>query len=226
MFENTTFEAGRESTVQKYYGKYPALVLENTVPEDEDDYGGHRGELKVEIPGILEEDPDTEDAQRALQVRAKPCMHTGFFVIPENQSQVWVEFVEGDINTPVWTGVWYPRDAAPPTTDDEAPTEFQKIIRTASGHVIQLDDTDDEQKVVIKHMQGSLINIDKDGHITIEHKDGFKIELKADKTVEINCDKVRINADVTIDGNLDVTGDVAVGQGPKTTISGNEITGG
>lgn len=226
MFESTTSASGSESAVQKYYGKYPALVMENTVPEGEDDYGDHRGELKLQIPGILEEDPDSEGAQRALQVRAKPCLHSGFFVIPENESQVWVEFVEGDINTPVWTGVWYPQDDSPATTDDEAPTEFQKVIRTASGHVIQLDDTDDDQKIVIKHMQGSLINIDKDGHIAIEHKDGFKIELKADNTVEINCDQVQINADVAIDGNLEVTGDVVVGQGPKTTISGNEITGG
>ncbi len=225
MFESTTPATGGD-TPRRYFGKYPALVLENTVPEDQDDYGDHRGELKVQIPGILEEDPDNDGQQRPLQVRAKPCLHTGFFVIPENEAQVWVEFVEGDINTPVWTGVWYPQDAAPATTDDEAPTEFQKIIRTASGHVVQLDDTDDDQKIIIKHMQGSLIQIDKDGHIAIEHKDGFKIELKADNTVEINCDTVQINADVTIDGNLAVTGDVEVGQGPKTTISGNEITGG
>lgn len=225
MFEGTTVSSDG-NTVQKYYGKYPALVMENTVPEDESDYGEHRGELKVQIPGILEEDPESEGQQRALQVRAKPCLHSGFFVIPEAEAQVWVEFVEGDINTPVWTGVWYPRDEAPDTIDDEAPTEFQKIIRTASGHVIQLDDTEDDAKIVIKHTMGSSILIDKDGHITVEHTDGFKIELKADNTVEINCDKVQINADVVIDGNLDVTGDVVVGQGPKTTISGNEITGG
>ena len=225
MTEENPFSSTGTPPVQKYYGKYPGLVLGNTVPEEEDDYGDHRGELLVEIPGILEETPDGE-GQQPIQVWAKPCFHSGHFYIPEEQTQVWVEFAAGDINSPLWTGVWYPQDAAPATTDDEAPTEFQKIIRTASGHVVQLDDTEDEQKIVIKHMQGSIIQIDKDGHITIEHTDGFKIELKADKTVEINCDKVQINADVSIDGNLEVTGDVIVGQGPKTTISGNEITGG
>ena len=225
MFEGLSEESPRTGAVQKYFGKYPALVLDNEVPQGEDDYGEHRGELRVEIPGLLEETADGQ-GQQPLQVWAKPCLPSGFFFVPEVADQVWVEFVEGDINTPVWTGVWYPRDASPQTEDDQAPTRFQKIIRTAGGHVVQLDDSEDEQKIVIKHMQGSLIRIDKEGHITIEHKDGFKIEMKADSTVEINCDKVQINADVTVDGNLTVTGDVTVGQGPKTTISGNEITGG
>jgi hypothetical protein len=225
MFEDNSENLQRGDTAQRYFGKYPGLVLGNTVPEDDDDYGDHRGELLVEVPGILEETPDGE-GQQPIQVRAKPCFHPGFFVIPEENAQIWIEFVAGDINSPVWTGVWYPQDSAPQTVDDAAPTEFQKVIRTASGHVVQLDDTEDEEKVVIKHKQGSLINIDKEGHILIEHTDGFTVELKADNTVEVNCDTVLINADVTIDGNLDVTGDVAVGQGPKTTISGNEITGG
>lgn len=218
-------ESEENAAVKKYYGKYPGLVLSNTVPEEDDDYGDHRGELLVEIPGILEENPDG-NGQRAIQVRAKPCFHPGFFFIPEEQAQVWVEFAAGDINSPLWSGVWYPKDLSPKTVDDAGPNEFQKMIRTASGHVVQLDDTEDEEQIVVRHKQGSLIKIDKDGHVTVEHKDGFKIELKADNTVEINCDKVQINADATIDGNLEVTGDVTVGQGPKTTISGNEITGG
>ena len=225
MFEALSTETTSGDEIRKYYGKYPALVMDNEVPQGDDTYGAHRGELRVQIPGLLEETPDGE-GQQPLHVWAKPCLPDGFFIIPEVEDQVWVEFVEGDINTPVWTGIWYPQDAAPQTEDDQAPTPQQKIIHTAGGHVVQLDDTEDEQKIVIKHTLGSLIRIDKDGHITIEHKDGFTIEMKADNTVEINCDKVQINADVTVDGNLTVTGDVTVGQGPKTTISGNEITGG
>ncbi len=227
MFDPEPSSTEFEETValKKYYGKYPGLVISNTALNEDDNYGDHRGELLVKIPGILEEDPDG-DGQRPIQVLAKPCFHPGFFFIPEEQTQVWVEFAAGDINSPLWSGAWYPKDLSPRTVDDEGPTEFQKMIRTASGHVVQLDDTENKEQIVVRHKQGSLIKIDKDGHITVEHKDGFKIELKADNTIEIDCEKVEINADVTIDGNLDVTGDVTVGQGPKTTISNNEITGG
>lgn len=225
MVEDPGSDASAGADVEKFFGKYPGLVLANTVPEEESDYGDHRGELQVEVSGILEETPDGEGRQ-PIQVWAKPCFHPGFFILPEVGQQVWVEFVAGDINTPVWTGVWYPKDTAPHTAEDAAPTEAQKVIRTASGHVVVIDDTPDEEQIVIHHKQASFIRIDKDGHITIEHKDGMKIEIAADNAIAITSDTVTITADVTVDGNLTVTGDVTVGQGPSTTISGNEITGG
>jgi hypothetical protein len=219
MFETSTDGRDARRSSQKYYGKYPGVVIENTPPED----ATHRGELLVQVPGILEE---TEDGsgQQPIQVVAKPCFHPGFFFVPEAEAQVWVEFVAGDINDPIWTGVWYPTDASPQTADEEAPTEFQKIIRTASGHVIQLDDTDGEEKIIVWHKQASFISIDKDGHVLIEHKDGMTIEIKDDK-VTITADVV-LDGEVQITGNTTIEGDLTVGSGPSTTISGNEITGG
>lgn len=225
MFELET-DAYHE-TADKYYGKYPGRVLENTPPEEDD----HRGELLVEIPAILEETPDGA-GERALQVVAKPCFLPGFFFIPDPEAQVWVEFVAGDIDYPVWTGVWYPTDASPRTADDQAPTEFQKIQRTSSGHVIQLDDSEDDEKLVIYHKSQSVITIDKDGNILIEHSGGAMMALKDDKAVEVTADTVTITGDITLDGTVQITGDSAiegkleVGSGPKTTIENNEIKGG
>jgi len=81
--------------------------------------------------------------------------------------QVWVEFIAGDINQPLWTGVWYPTKAVPQTAEGQGPTQFQKIIRTASGHVMELDDSEGKEKIVISHKSGSTVEIDKDGKITI-----------------------------------------------------------
>lgn len=214
MFESSMDSGSRQASAQKYYGKYPGLVLENTPPED----ASHRGELMVKVPGILEETPDGE-SQRPLQVLARPCFHPSFFFIPAVDTQVWVEFVAGDINFPIWTGVWYPDDAAPKTTEDKAPTEFQKVIRTVSGHVVQLDDTEGDETIFVWHRKKSFFNIDKDGNITIEHKDGMIIEMKENKVI-ITAD------DVEISGNTSIGGDLTVGTGSTTTISGNQITGG
>jgi hypothetical protein len=176
---------------EKYYGKYPGLVLENTPPED----AAHRGALLVEVPGILEETPDGAD-QRPIQVLAKPCFLPGFFFVPEVGAQVWVEFVAGNVNSAVWTGVWYPADAAPQTTDGEGPTEFQKVIRTASGQVIQLDDSDEAQKLVVTdETNGNTITLDADG-VRLED---------ANNAVTMDSNGVRIedgngNA-ITLDGN-------------------------
>ncbi len=148
---------------ERYYGKYPGVVLDNK-PRDGQK---HVGELLVEVPGILEETPDGE-GQRAMQVRAAPCFVPGFFFIPEVNAPIWVEFAAGDINHPIWTGVWYPPADTPPTIDKQSPTEQQKVIRTASGHTIQLDDTKDQEALIINHKSGSKIEIDKSGRITIE----------------------------------------------------------
>jgi len=215
-------------TIEKYYGKYPGVVVSN---EALDDAEHHRGELLVQVPGILEETSDGS-GQQPIEVIARPCFHPGFFFIPEIDAHVWVEFVAGDINSPVWTGVWYPNDATPLTQDDEAPTEFQKIVRTASGHVIQIDDTGDARKIIIHHRAGSFLSIDDEGHILLEHKDGMTIELTADNSIAITCDTLNITAAVNIEGEVTITGnttiesDLTVGTGPVTTISGNEISGG
>jgi len=236
MFETGTDAREQRQRVEKYYGKYPGLVLENTPPED----ASHRGELLVEVPGILEEAPDGE-GQRPIQVLARPCFLPGFFFVPEVGVQVWVEFVAGDINSPLWTGVWYPTDAVPQTEDGEGPTEFQKVIRTASGHVVHLDDTEGEEKIVIRHKTDTTcISIDQDGHILIEHADGMTIEIKEDNTIAVNCgtmtitadDGMTITGDVTVEGEMQITGNTAVegtltvGTGPSTTIDKNKITGG
>ncbi|HXQ45348.1 MAG TPA: phage baseplate assembly protein V [Caulobacteraceae bacterium] len=131
-------------TPTRYLGKYAGLVTNNDPPAS----GDHRGEVTVQVPGILEETPDGSDHQ-PLEVLAAPAFLPGFFFVPEVNDPVWVEFVAGDINSPIWTGVWYPKDATPHTFDGNAPTRTQRIIRTKSGHVVQLDDTSGSEQLVI-----------------------------------------------------------------------------
>lgn len=217
-----------QSDTRKHYGKYAGRVLDNAPPED----GKHRGELLVEVPGILEETPG-DKSPRPLQVLAKPCFLPGFFFIPTPEAPVWVEFVAGDVNAAVWTGVWYPTDATPKTHTDEAPTEFQRIIRTSSGHVIQIDDTDEDEQIIVHHKTTSVAAINKDGDVRIAHHGGASVEIKKDSLVEIAADSVKIKGEVTLDGIVhitkatDIEGDLIVGgKGPTTTISGNAIKGG
>lgn len=221
---------------RRYYGKYAAIVVKNKVDELElPDRENHIGEIIVQVPGILE---DGDSGQQPIEVIAKPCFAPGFFFVPEKESHVWIEFIAGDIDFPVWTGVWYPVENVPKTWDDEDPDELKKVFRTASGHVIEMDNTEDDEKIVIFHKSETALTIDKDGNVTIEHKGGAKLELKDDTTVEVTSDSINLIGDITLDGDVHVTGntdiagntevkgDVVVGESTKTTISGNEITGG
>ena len=166
----------------KYFGKYPGVVVNN----EGDDL--KRGELLVCVAGILEEiteecenptrtsRPDTKNnpvsraEQRPIVVIAKPCFQPGFFFLPEKDDPIWVEFVCGDINHPVWTGVWYSKNNLLKTAKGNQPEYSDKIIRTKSGHVIELTDTEDEEHILIQHKTGSSIEIDADGNIIIKGK--------------------------------------------------------
>jgi hypothetical protein len=152
-------------SARKYYGKYAAIVADN---KQLTAHSEHRGYLTVDIPGLLEEAPPTGSANRPLKVTAQPSFLPGFFFVPEVGAQVWVEFVAGDINWPIWTGVWYPKDLTPATVDGQRPTLDQKVIRTKSGQVIQLEDTDKGERTVIRDEKN-------DNRVTLS-KDLLKLE--------------------------------------------------
>ncbi len=185
-----------------YFGKYPGLVLDNAPGVD----APHRGRIRVKVPGILEEAPDGTSEQ-PVELLAKPCFPAGFFFIPEVGQQVWVEFAAGDVNEPLWSGAWYPDEATPKTVANSSPTAAQKIIRTASGHVVQLDDTRDEEKVVVRHGTGSFISIDKDGTVVIGNHLGSTVILNAKDENVVIVDQHANSVRMTDEGITVVQGD-------------------
>lgn len=166
-----------EHRARQYYGKYSGEVLpfDDQLPEEL----ARRGEIRVKVPGILEEDAEGES--RPLEVTAKPSFLPGFFFVPEPGQKVWVEFVAGEIDFPIWTGMWYPDEKSPGTVEAKPPTRFQKVIRTASGHVVQLDDTEGKEAVRVLHAGGAQIAIDEKGSVLLANqKNAFLFMNAAD----------------------------------------------
>ncbi|MDN7179629.1 phage baseplate assembly protein V [Caballeronia sp. SEWSISQ10-4 2] len=82
--------------VQRYYGKYRGVVIQPVDPQTDG-----RIVASVTVGGV------------PLQVVADACMAfggpgMGLFAVPPTLSGVWIEFLEGDINKPVWSGCWWP----------------------------------------------------------------------------------------------------------------------
>jgi uncharacterized protein involved in type VI secretion and phage assembly len=92
---------------------------------------------------------------------------------------VWVEFVAGDIDFPIWTGMWYPDDKSPGDVGGGRPTRFQKVVRTAAGHVVQLDDTKDKETVTVLHKGGAQITIDEKGSVLVANQTNAFLYLNA-----------------------------------------------
>lgn len=92
------------SNGQKYYGKYRGTVLNNIDPLQ-------IGRLMIQAPDIGGLIPSSW---------AMPCFpisgkQMGAYMIPQIGAGVWVEFEQGDIDYPIWSGCWYGSVAEVPT---------------------------------------------------------------------------------------------------------------
>jgi uncharacterized protein involved in type VI secretion and phage assembly len=81
---------------QKYYGKYRGMVLNNIDPMQ-------IGRLMIQVPDIGGLIPSSW---------AMPCFpisgkQMGAYMIPQIGAGVWVEFEQGNIDYPIWSGCWY-----------------------------------------------------------------------------------------------------------------------
>jgi hypothetical protein len=174
-----------------------------------------------------------------LELRRVPVVttHVGTVAPPRVGDLVLVSFVDGDVNHPVIVGRFYAEGHLPPLhRDDEVLIEhrvsdgtFNQLRFAADGSVfLQRDVTNREDNSEAKttiHIDGSSgdLRIAAGGSIVVTLRHDAEIQITADgKPIAIACDRLTLN------GNLEVNGDVVVNSagGTKTTISGNTISGG
>jgi len=176
---------------QRYYGKYRGFVTDNRDPET-------RGRLKLRIPSVL---GDQETGW------ALPCLpfgglaNQGLFMIPEVDAQVWIEFEEGNLDHPVWVGVfWQQSSDTPEEARLEEPTT--RIIRTPSGHVLQFDDLSGEEHLRLAHSAGAELNVDPQGTVTLEEPNGARLTLDAEASEVVledsNGNTITMNSSGTV----------------------------
>jgi uncharacterized protein involved in type VI secretion and phage assembly len=128
---------------------------------------------------------------------ATPCVpyggapDIGIQFLPEVGAGVWVEFEEGDPEFPIWVGTFWssPNRSSeiPPVTDadgaaapDDRGRPEPKIIRTAAGHTLQLDDTAGAEKVtIVDGAHGHVISLDDRGVTVLDGRNGHRITLAA-----------------------------------------------
>lgn len=74
-----------------YLGKYRGKIVNIDDPEK-------RGRVKVECPSVL---------GKNISQWALPCLPPFVYYIPPVGSLVWVEFEDGNIDSPIWSGLFY-----------------------------------------------------------------------------------------------------------------------
>jgi uncharacterized protein involved in type VI secretion and phage assembly len=158
----------------RFYGKYRGTVADNQDPNN-------RGRLKAQVPGLL------TDVTSSWANPSAPFAGDGIglFTVPPVGSGVWIEFEDGDVSHPIWSGCWWGDNQLP-----NQATPDVRIIKTVAGHTITLDDTSGSEKVEIT---------DKDGGKIVMDQSGIEIS-KGSQKIHLSTSSVTIN-----DGALEVT---------------------
>lgn len=180
------------------------------------------GRVKVKFPWLS--DQDESDWARMVTPGGGP--QRGLQFVPEVNDEVMVGFEQGDIQCAyVLGGLWNGQDAPPKKSDQLLSSDGkvqERLIRSRSGHVITLDDTEGAEKVSVVDKSGNKVVIDSAANkLTIEVQGDT--EITANGSVKITAqDSISLHAQT---GQVQVQGmGVKVDGGAATVdVSGSMI---
>ena len=165
------------------------------------------GRVMVKYPHLKDE---KSDWARLVTGMAGP--DRGLFLRPEMDDEVVVAFEHGDARRPYILGsVWSTKDK-PPADDGNETQNNWRFIKSRSGHIIKLDDTQGSEKIEILDKDGSrkIIVDSASSKIQIVCDQG-DIEITANAgsvKVEAVSVSVKAQADMTLEatGNMTIKG--------------------
>ena len=158
---------------KRYYGVASGLV---TKVDDE----VSEARVKLKLPWFS---PDFEtDWVRVVYAYAGNGY--GWVWVPEEDDEVLVAFVMGDMRLPVVLGGLYNGKDKPPVA--RTAQNDQKMFRTKAGNQILFDDTTGSQRIEVKTVAGHVLDLsDKDKKVTLTTPTGVSITLDDTGSVTI-----------------------------------------
>jgi uncharacterized protein involved in type VI secretion and phage assembly len=162
-----------DGATTKFYGKYRGVVTDNSDPEQ-------MGRIRAKVPNVLGDQPCTW----ALPASPYAGKKVGLFLIPPKDASVWIEFEQGDLQHPIWSGCfWGAADDVP----ESAGAAEVKVLKTDAGTII-LNDQQGSEKITIELKTSSV-----DLKIVVDTQ---KIEISnGNEKIEVSSSSVKINDD-------------------------------
>lgn len=190
------------STYSKINSVVIGIVTNNKDPEG-------LGRIRVKFPWLSDEN-ESNWARIASLMAGK---ERGIFILPEIDDEVLVVFEHGDINRPYVIGsLWNGKDA-PPETNSDGKNNI-RMIKSRSGHVIRIDDTDGNEKIeIVDKTEKNMIKIDT--------KDN-KISIMSDKDIVMSAPNGKITIDaMDIEIRSSIATKIEASAGMDLKASGN-----
>lgn len=145
------------------------IVTDNQDPENQ-------GRVKVMYPWLSSE----HASHWARVVSPGAGAERGLEFLPEVNDEVLIGFEQGDMHYPyILGGLWNGQDAPPKSSSDavKGGKVNLRVIRSRTGHIITLDDTDGAASVSVVDQNGNKIVLDS-------AQNALQIEVKGDATIK------------------------------------------
>lgn len=181
----------------RFYGVTVGVVTNNQDPDG-------MGRVKVRLPWLSDEDESFW--ARIVAPMAGP--ERGVYFLPEVDDEVLVAFEHGMVEFPyVLGGLWNGADKPPESNDDGK--NNKRTIKSRSGHIIRLDDSDGAEKIeivdktqknsIIFDASANTITVKADSDITLESAQG-KVIIKG-QSIEIksSAQDVKVESSANMD---------------------------
>ncbi len=152
------------------------IVTDNNDPDN-------LGRVKVKFPTLSD-----QQSHWARVIGVGAGANRGIEFLPEVNDEVLVGFEAGDIRAAyVIGGLWNGKDSLPKKTGEivKSGKVEQRIVKSRSGHVITLDDSDSSPSITIEDKSGNIIKLDsKKNELTINVKGNGTISADGNLTIE------------------------------------------
>lgn len=177
--------ASRDSkTGQIFRGVVIGVVTNNQDPDG-------LGRVKLRFPWM----PVEVESHWARVVSPMAGNDRGLYVLPEVDDEVLVAFEHGCTEFPYVLGALWNGKDKPPGRNDDGKNNV-RVLKSRSGHVVRLDDTEGGEKIEIVDAKGKqslvldtaegTLTITADQDLVIESKSG-RLKLSGKKGVEIEA---------------------------------------
>ncbi len=182
--------------IARFYGVTIGIVTNNQDPKGQ-------GRVRVQLPWLAA-NAETFWARVVTPMAGKD---RGLYFLPEVNDEVLVAFEHGRLEFPYILGALWNGEDTPPATNNDGKNSM-RLIKSRTGHTIQLDDSEEDAKIAIQDSSGknrivlstqdNTLSITTDGDITIQSSNG-KLTLQG-KGIELRSDaEVKIEAHQNID---------------------------
>lgn len=160
---------------EHYYGKYRGMVINNIDPMQ-------MGRIMASVPDVGVALPSSW---------AMPCVpitgrQAGTWFVPQVGSAVWIEFEQGNLDYPIWSGGFWGSASEPPALALAGiPASPSIVLQTTAQNAIVISDAPGPAGgIMLKTATGAMILVNDVG-ITISNGKGATIVMTG-PTVTIN----------------------------------------